>query len=114
VYYRIRETDIDGRFMYSKVVSFRTAGNKTAILVLGNPVTGSDVVLNISTERSGIATLQLVDIKGRVLNSKKQTISIGDNTVRLLTGSGIFVNGTYFIRAVINGQRFVEKINISR
>jgi hypothetical protein len=114
VYYRIRETDIDGRFMYSKVVSFRTAGNKTAILVLGNPVTGSDLVLNISTERSGIATLQLVDVKGRVLTSKKQTISTGDNTVRLPAGSGIFVNGTYFIQAVINGQRFVEKINICR
>jgi len=113
-YYRIRQTDIDGKFMYSKVVSFRTTGNKTAFLVLSNPVTSTQVMLNISAEKSGTATLQLIDIKGRVLTSKKQDISTGDNKVRLPAGSGIFVNGTYFIQAVINGQRFVEKINIKR
>jgi hypothetical protein len=114
VYYRIRQTDIDGRFMYSKVVSFRTAGNRTSLIVSGNPVTGSDVVLNISSERSGIVTLQLLDIKGRILNSRKQSINRGDNTIRLSGNSGYLANGTYFIKAVINGKLFTEKINVNR
>ncbi len=114
VYYRIREVDIDGRYMYSKVVSFRTAGNKTALIVLGNPVTANYVTINISSERSGMAAIRLSDLNGRVLASQKESITNGDNTVRLSANTGYLADGTYIIQALINGKLFVQKVTINK
>jgi hypothetical protein len=110
VFYRIRETDIDGRFMISKTIVYRVGDKKNGLIVLGNPVSGNEVTLNISAARSGTAILRIIDVKGRVLASQKQSITTGDNTVRLSANTGYLSNGTYIIQAVINGKQFVQKL----
>ena len=69
-------------------------------------------MLNISAERQGTAELQLLDMQGRMLLLQKQGISIGNTTIRLTGYHGYLASGTYFVKAVINGQLFVEKIII--
>jgi hypothetical protein len=114
VFYRIRETDIDGRFMISKTIVYRAGDKKNGLLVLGNPVSGNEVTLNISAARSGTATLQLFDIKGRILAMQQLTISSGATIVRFAGNNGYLTNGAYLIRAVINGEIFTQKISVSR
>jgi hypothetical protein len=114
VYYRIRQVDIDGRFMISKVVFYKAGQNKTGLTVLRNPVVNNEIMLNISAERQGSAELQLLNIKGRVLLVQKQSISNGNTTMRLAGSGGYFANGIYFVKAIINGQLFVEKIIINK
>lgn len=114
VYYRIRQVDIDGRFMISKVVFYKSGQNKTGLTVLRNPVVNNEIMLNISAERQGSAELQLIDIKGRVLLVQKQSISNGNTTLRLAGSGGYFANGIYFVKAMINGQLFVERIVINK
>ena len=114
VYYRIRQVDIDGRFMFSKVVFYRSGQNKTGLTVLRNPVVNNEIILNIAADRQGSAELQLVDLKGRVLLVQKQSISKGNTTLRLAGLGGYFANGIYFVKAMINGQLFVEKIIINQ
>ena len=114
VYYRIRQVDIDGRFMISKVVFYRSGQNKTGLTVLRNPVVNNEIMLNIAADRQGSAELQLVDLKGRVLLVQKQSISNGNTTLRLAGSGGYFANGIYFVKAMINGQLFVEKIIINQ
>ena len=114
VYYRIRQVDIDGRFMFSKVVFYRSGQNKTGLTVLRNPVVNNEIMLNIAADRQGSAELQLVDLKGRVLLVQKQSISNGNTTLRLAGSGGYFANGIYFVKAMINGQLFVEKIIINQ
>lgn len=112
IYYRIREVDIDGRRLYSKVVKFRTAGKKNGLFVLGNPVVVNEVVLNISAEKQGSAILRLTDIHGRILVVKKQNVSAGDNIIRISGAGSRWANGIYIVQAEINSQLFTEKINI--
>jgi hypothetical protein len=114
VYYRIRQVDIDGRFMISKVVLYKEGNKKNGLLVLGNPVSANEVILNITAERSGIAEIRLLDMKGRVLASQKNNIGIGNTTIKLSVKSGYMASGAYFIKAVIGGQSFIEKITVNR
>jgi hypothetical protein len=114
VYYRIRQVDIDGRFMISKVVLYKEGNKKTGLRVFGNPVSTNEVILNISAERSGIAEIRLLDMKGRVLASQKNNIGNGNTTIKLSVKSGYLASGAYFIKAVIDGQSFTEKITVNR
>ncbi len=113
VYYRIRQVDIDGRYMFSKVVFYKQDQKKTGLTVVRNPVVNNEIILNIAAERNGMAELRLLDMKGRLLMMKKQAVSNGSTTIRLTGSSGYFAGGIYFVRAMINGQLFVEKIIIN-
>jgi len=114
VYYRIRQVDIDGKYMISKVVVYTGAQMKTGLTVIGNPVRNNEIVLNISSDRQGQAELHLVDIKGRTMLIQKQSLNNGSNIVRLTSSGGYLAAGTYVVKAIINGQLFVEKIMVSR
>ncbi len=113
-YYRIREVDMDGKYMYSKVVSNTRIGNETSLIVVGNPVTYNHITMNISSERSATAALRLIDLNGRVLSSQIQSITNGGNIVRLSANTGYLADGTYIIQALINGKLSVQKININK
>ena len=114
VYYRIRQVDIDGKYMISKVVVYTGAQSKTGLTVIGNPVRNNEIVLNISSDRQGQAELHLLDIKGRTMLIQKQSLINGSNIVRLTSSGGYLAAGTYVVKAIINGQLFVEKIMVSR
>ena len=114
VYYRIRQVDIDGKYMISKVVLYTSAQKKTGLTVIGNPVINNEIVLNISSDRQGYSELHLMDIKGRTLRIQKQSINNGNNIVRLTGSGGYLATGTYFVKAIINGQQFVEKVMVNK
>ena len=114
VYYRIRQLDIDGRFMISKVVFYKAGQSKTGLTVLRNPVVNNEIMLNISAERQGSAELQLLDVQGKMLLLQKQGISTGNTTIRLTEHHGYLASGIYFVKAIINGQLFVERIIIKQ
>ena len=114
VYYRIRQVDIDGKYMISKVVVYTGAQRKTGLTIIGNPVRNNEIVLNISSDRQGQAELHLIDIKGRTMLIQKQSLNNGSNIVRLTSSGGYLAAGTYVVKAIINGQLFVEKIMVSR
>ena len=82
--------------------------------VIGNPVRNNEIVLNISSDRQGQAELHLLDIKGRTMLIQKQSLTNGNNIVRLTSSGGYLAAGTYVVKAIINGQLFVEKIMVSR
>ena len=96
LYYRIKQTDHDGRFMYSKVVSVRSAcdSNRSVITAAPNPVTD---LLKISG-LNGVGQIRIVDAVGRVMRSittSRETEYI--NTVSLS-------KGLYYVEVVKNGK----------
>lgn len=114
VYYRIRQVDIDGKFTISKVVFYKADQRKTGMTIVGNPVINYEIVVNIASERQGSAELQLLDMQGRMLMLQKQGINRGNTVIRLTGNHGYLASGTYFVRANINGQLFVEKVVVSK
>lgn len=112
VHYRIKQVDADNKFTYSKIVTIRRGGDKNALKVLGNPVQNNQVLMQVTSNQPGNGTFMLMDMNGRVLSTTTQSLSKGDNSIRLAPQNGLLVKGTYIIRAIINGQLFTEKINV--
>lgn len=71
-YYRLRQVDFDGKFEFSKVIAVNGKGGKDAgITVYPNPST--DGVFNVRTAEPTTATLQILDMSGRVLHTRQIT-----------------------------------------
>ncbi|HEY4288874.1 MAG TPA: T9SS type A sorting domain-containing protein [Puia sp.] len=80
LYYRIRELDTDGQFIYSKIVSVRLSSLSGRLSVYPNPAQSS-VTVSFSCTNSGSVSLRLFDMKGSQLWQQQYTASAGQNNV---------------------------------
>lgn len=100
-YYRIKQTDYNGMFDYSKVaaVNFGTEG---MITLNPNPVK-DNVVVNLPKDLSGDVTIKVTDLSGKILIME----DIDNNT--LLSG-----NFTLDVKALRAGTYFVTVGNVTK
>ena len=113
-YYRLKQIDKDGKFVYSQVVLIKGSRSNAITLssVYPNP-TFKDLNLVINSPVSEKLNLVVTDLTGRImLNKAVQTVS-GDNIFNLQVDR--LASGTYFIKAICaNGcettvQKFVKR-----
>lgn len=64
-YYRLKQTDADGKFSYSKVIAVKFAGNGSSLSIFPNPVTNF-VTLSFRPN-AGNMVARLVDVNGRIV-----------------------------------------------
>jgi hypothetical protein len=106
-YYRLKQTDLDGKFSYSKVVAIDNALNES-LTVYPNPAKNEVRILVPGITTSTSTRLQVVDVTGKVLMEKTQTIGEDTNEIRLsLSDLG---NGVYFISLKTATQNFNQRI----
>jgi hypothetical protein len=104
-YYRLKQTDFDGRFTYSKVVSV-TVESAPEIFVYPNPIVENWVV-QFSGDHKTSRLLELFDLTGRKLMSYTTQ---GEHKVEL-TRQGL-PGGTYLLRITSsNGKVDFRKIH---
>ena len=66
IYYRLKMTDNDGKFEYSKVMALKLACNQSTLLVYPNPV--NDILnVNISNFQNDVTTARLFDFDGKLI-----------------------------------------------
>ncbi len=82
VYYRIKQTGIDGKISYSKTVSLRLKKGMSAITVSPNPFR-SQVNINIDNEQDELCTINLLSVNGKTLASRRCQLFRGTTLVRL-------------------------------
>jgi hypothetical protein len=104
-YYRLGQTDKDGRTSFSQIVSVKI-GQSTTIKVYPNPATD---LLYISTPGSGKLDVTLFNSSGQQLNVP---VEINANNARLTVSS--LQTGTYFIHILQGGQDESRVIMINR
>lgn len=113
-YYRLRQTDIDGREKLSRIVLIK--GSKPFVLTIGslfpNPAK-TEVNVLIDAPNHDETILQVIDINGRLVKQKSAVVETGSNTIPIdITG---LVNGTYILKVVCksNGEiktgRFIKE-----
>ena len=104
-YYRLRETELEGHSsIVSDVISLRRLSNGFAITNV-YPVPTSDWInIDVATENNDEFTIELMDITGKILETKTHTAIIGNNQISINATS--LRAGTYFI-AISNGQEKV-------
>lgn len=104
--YRLKMKDVDGTFTYSNVLSFKVDGAKQ-LIVTGNPF--KDNISMILPYSTGNAFFKLTDAAGRIVYSTGMKLSGASTTTLLLHGNSIS-RGVYILEAVINGERFTQKV----
>lgn len=113
VYYRLRQTDNDGRFTYSAVVPLALSKLQSLSLsVTPNPVQRA-LTLRINSDNSGKALLSIADCSGKIVLTKTVAVTAGTTNVRLENEPRL-VSGMYFLRTEMNGEVKTEAFAVQR
>jgi hypothetical protein len=102
-YYRLKQTDYDGNYTYSDIVpvNYVPADN----IVINYVTSGNIPVANISSKENNVATLEVIDMTGRVVSSKVLNLNTGVNNIPLTQSS----NGIYLLRLLGSDGSIVMK-----
>ncbi len=83
-YYRLKITDPDGKFVYSKVIKLLNSKQGFEIVNLApNPVINNKAVLNITSADAGTIRIRIVDTKGSIMYKETQSIIAGTSQVEM-------------------------------
>lgn len=93
-YYRLKQVDIDGRFVYSPVVVLSAGQKREGISVFPNPVT-SQANLTITLSQSASTSFSLMDNQGQLVRKWQQSLQFG-TTVMTISMEGL-ASGLYHL-----------------
>ncbi|MDB5283749.1 MAG: C-terminal target protein, partial [Bacteroidota bacterium] len=105
-YYRLRQTDFNGKFSLSNTVSVNIAGtSEPSVVMYPNPA-HDQVSIRVSNMTAPLE-LSVFDIEGRQVMNKKITDSEQTITLPLI---GMLTPGLYFVSGSNEQSRFTEKL----
>jgi hypothetical protein len=93
LYYRIKQTDKDGTFTYSRVVLVKNKTTGNGYVIYPNPA-NNFIAISTGYDAVNKATLQLLDATGRLLLNK--TITSSNEEIN----TAAYQSGTYLLRVV--------------
>lgn len=97
VYYRLKMVDNDGSFEYSKTIEIKTdADTKESVKVNPNPF-NTELTVSIETLVDSKATLEVVDINGKITLTQNVNVSKGTSAINV-DGIEKLKQGVYFVR----------------
>jgi hypothetical protein len=104
IYYRIKQLDNDGTYIYSRVVVLNNKSANNGFLIYPNPAT--DIIQVTALDNTTQSFIELYDAVGRKLFSKTMTAPSFD------INTSYFPNGTYTLRIINKESTTIEKIII--
>jgi len=107
VYYRLRQTDIDDHFTYSRIVTLLVDQQTSRVLLYPNPV-NSETGITITVAKAEQIQMQLVNNAGRLLQAKQLYVSAGSTSISLDMSS--LSKGIYFL--TIKGSSVNKQITV--
>jgi uncharacterized delta-60 repeat protein len=72
-FYRLKMIDVDGKFVYSKIVAVKLEGNSIVLQLFPNPA--SNILFVQLKGENEIAAVQIIDANGRKIKEKKFTLN---------------------------------------
>lgn len=92
--YRIKESDLDGRFIYSPVLKIDAATSSAALSIYPNPFR-QQVIISVTSPEQDKAVILVTDMAGRRLIEQVSTLQKGSNILSLpamsLLGKGAYL-----------------------
>jgi hypothetical protein len=108
-YYRVLETDQDGKSIYSKVVSATIGGGDFSVAVLNNPAVGkTDAQLQINAVSSGVAYIELWSLGGARISLQQEAIGTGTTTISVPMSN--LAPGSYVVKVMVNNNTHVAQV----
>ena len=108
-YYRVLETDLNGKSVYSKVVSATISAGDFAVSVLNNPSRGgTNAQLQINAVGAGTAFIELWTVGGHRMSLQQEAIGAGTTTIPVPT-SGLPA-GSYVLKVMVGNNTHVTQV----
>ena len=108
-YYRLKQVDFDGKFSYSQIVKVSVNAIQTSsATVYPNPFK-SDYTLSFSSDKEGVAQIELMDMQGRMVSTTQLDVNAGLNAIPV-TETAALQTGIYFLKVTINGESQTIKL----
>lgn len=105
-YYRLKQTDFDGRFSYSEIVPVKFNGN--GFVVFPNPAY-KNVTILVDQDREDKISVQLVDFSGRIVY--RRTIDFkAANSNKFELDVSTFARGIYRLICTSENTTFIEPL----
>ncbi len=105
-YYRLKQTDYDGKYAYSRIVAVNSHGDDI-INVFPNPASDK-LNVNVNASSDEPLTVSLFDMLGKQVYHQGLTLSRGNNMLNMdLSGLG---KGVYFLKMEYMGKSSVSKL----
>jgi Secretion system C-terminal sorting domain len=102
VYYRIKQTDIDGKSTYSPVRTVKFNQKQNIIQVNPNPIV-DNITVKYMSDVSGSMDIRIINTNGQITVSKKSSMVKGYNNVAIYN-LGSLAKGLYVVEVVLNGE----------
>jgi len=93
VYYRLKQTDIDSRFTYSRIITL-PLGKQNQLLLYPNPAS-DQLMITVSAERAEKVQVRIIDNAGRILRQQHWNIAAGSATIQLEVST--LAKGLYYL-----------------
>jgi hypothetical protein len=107
LYYRIRETDVNGAVFYSNLVTVKIGANFVT-QVFPNPFTNS-LQVNLLLQKAGTIQVQLFDAGGRMLRKVEKQGQAGVNAI-VVGDLHTLLPGVYMARISAGDQTIFQKL----
>ena len=102
--------DLDGKYVYSKIIAIRLNGSFTAdnVNVYPNPFI-TDIKVRLAVQEDNIATFRIISFDGKELVNRKVSLLNGENII-VLKDFGTLATGNYILEITSGNEKFIQKI----
>lgn len=109
-YYRLKQTDFDGKTMYSQVVPIETAvAPVTDFVVYPNPLQGNMINIGLKHSTEGTWTVVITDMLGQQVQQQDYEVNDSESSLVMNTGKHL-TTGTYIVTVSNGKDQFRKKL----
>jgi hypothetical protein len=101
IYYRVKQVDIDGKFVYSEIRSVRLDDKAIFVSAFPNPAREFTIV-RIDAVEAGEVLFNLVNVDGKQVMTTTMQAQKGSNLKKI--DMSTLARGSYFIKVLISGE----------
>jgi hypothetical protein len=106
-YYRMKAINLDRSYTYSKII-FIKRYSKEGFKIIGNPFTDK-IQMEITAEQLSNSIVNLYDGNGKLIQTLKLKVFTGTNNYDINNLHNLAI-GAYYIEAIINEQKWKQKL----
>lgn len=102
IYYRVKQSDVDGRSSYSPIRSVKLLQKQNLIQVNPNPFI-DNITVKFMSEVTGKLNIKVVNINGQMIINRTSMVNKGFNS-NIINNLGALPKGAYFVQVIINDE----------
>ena len=114
-YYRLKQTDFDGKFAYSDIVSVKVAGeqmdSEIDVNVYPNPVTSQLIHVDLKAQNNATYTMRIINEIGQQIFTDTYDALVGNNTYEIHLPNA--VTGVYILEISNQNEVLVDRVKVT-